>query len=158
MTAGSRRPSHLIQRHEVAIWLADSVVKVVTYHNTTPQTAPLIRRYGVNIEASRIGTFGQGFYTTTVPDPFFGDVTVPVAIRLRDPLIGHLDDIAVTMEQLVRRMNPIDGRLTPPVGRLIRREFLDAGYDGLVVHDAGGDGVDYVISIVNEAVRVVVDA
>jgi hypothetical protein len=133
-------------------------VPYVTYHNTSPGAAELIRRLGVNVEASRIGSFGQGFYTTSVPDPFYGDTVVSVAIRLRDPLIGHLDELAVTMERLVRRLNPTTGLLTPPVARLIRRELLMAGYDGIVVHDAGGDGVDYVISLVDEAVKVVVDA
>src|SRR5207248_5022187 len=143
-SAGARRPPHLIEPSEVAAWLADLVVKSVTYHNTTPQAAAIIRRYGVDIDASRIGSVGQGFYTTTVPDVVFGDVAVPVAIRLRDSLIGHLDDLAIARERLVGRLNPTTRRLTPDVGRLIRHEPLNAGYDGLVVDDAGGAGVDYV--------------
>jgi hypothetical protein len=31
------------------------------------------------------------------------------------------------------------------------------GYDGIVVRDAGGDGIDYVIAVEADAVKVVVD-
>jgi hypothetical protein len=41
--------------------------------------------------------------------------------------------------------------------RRIRRELLAGGYDGLVVYDGGGDGVDYVIALVEGIVRVVTE-
>ena len=47
--------------------------------------------------------------------------------------------------------------MTPSLGRQLRRELLRSGYDGLIVGDAGGDGIDYVIAIVDESVRIVVE-
>ncbi len=38
----------------------------------------------------------------------------------------------------------------------IRDELLRAGYDGIIVRDGGGDGIDYVIAIDNATVKVVV--
>jgi hypothetical protein len=34
---------------------------------------------------------------------------------------------------------------------------MAAGYDGLVVGDAGGDGIDYVIALDAKSVRIVVE-
>ena len=48
------------------------------------------------------------------------------------------------------------GRITPTIAAAIRLELMRLGYDGIVVVDGGGDGVDYVIALVSEAVRVVV--
>jgi hypothetical protein len=151
------RPPHLIARDDVPAWLADSANQRVTYHNTTPSAAAQIRRSGVRIEASRIGSFGQGFYTSTEPDPFFDDVTVEVAIRLRAPLVGHLDAVEAYMDCLTNRLNPEDPSMTPALARRVRHVLLAEGYDGLVIRDAGGDGIDHGIAIVDGTVRVVVD-
>ena len=35
---------------------------------------------GVEIARSRIGSYGQGFYTATATDPFYGDAEIAVAI------------------------------------------------------------------------------
>jgi len=48
--------------------------------------------------------------------------------------------------------------MTPRTGRRIRRALLDAGYDGLVIRDGGGDGVDYVIAMAADCVRIVSEA
>jgi hypothetical protein len=74
---------HLIRRGDVARWLADSVVKVVTFHRTSSHAATVILEQGVTISASRIASFGQGFYTATRTDPMLGPVEIAVAIRTR---------------------------------------------------------------------------
>jgi hypothetical protein len=150
-------PPHLIRRRDVAAWLADSVNQRVTYHNTTPLAAAGILRLGVRIEASRIGSFGQGFYTATTPDPFFGEAEIAVAVRLLNPLMGHLDAIEAQMEQLTERLSPGSPRITPSLAPRIRRHLLAARYDGLVIRDGGGDGIDHVIALVDGNVRVIVD-
>lgn len=87
MTAN--RPPHVIASDAVDAWLADSAVRVVTYHRTSALGARSILERGVDIERSQIGAYGQGFYTATVPldEDLFG-TTLAVAIRLERPLCG----------------------------------------------------------------------
>src|SRR3954468_6351805 len=127
------RPPHLVSVDGVAAWLLDSVNGRVTYHNTTPLSAAEIRRRGVNIDRSRLGAFGQGFYSSTEPEPFYGPVAIRVAIRLRHPLVGHLDDVEANLDDLMDRLSLGRPEMTPTMSRRIRRELLNTGYDGLVV-------------------------
>lgn len=150
-------PPHLIRRTDVADWLSDSVVKDVSYHRTTVVAARAVRRLGVQIDASRIGTFGQGIYTATSPDAFFGDGELVMAIRLRNPLLGHADDVGDAVDALAARLRPADPRITHDLAVRIRRELVAVGYDGIVASDAGGDGIDYVIALVDGVARVVID-
>ena len=138
-------------------WLADSVVKRVTIHRTTEQAAIRIRELGVEIEASRISSFGQGFYTATWSDPPEGLVDVEIAVRTRQPLVGSLDDVAAVIDDLTRMVSPRDPSITPEVAAGIRQHLLELGYDGIVVWDGGGDGVDYVVAILEDSARVVID-
>jgi hypothetical protein len=149
------RPLHLISPAEVDGWLADSVVKVVTYHRTSMLAARLIVERGVDVTRSQFGAYGQGFYTGTEPEPFYGPAQIVAAIRLRSPLLGHIDDIASYVDSLVDELDPLHHRMTPVVARLIRLRLLDAGYDGIVIEDGGGDGIDYVIAMISETVRIV---
>jgi hypothetical protein len=154
--AGSRRAILMsIRPSEVDAWLADSLNKRVTYHRTTSEAAQDIVEHGVDIDKSRIGSFGQGFYTATASDPFYGDVEVPVAIRLRQPLAGEFEEVDQFLEQLTRRIGRGRTRLTSDVAAAIRRELLGLGYDGIVVRDAGGDDVDYVIALDAATVKVI---
>ena len=152
-------PGHLIRRADVAAWLAESVVKDVTFHRTTVEAARAIRERGVRIDASRVGTFGQGFYTATTTDAFFGDgeVAVAVAVDLRRPLVGHADDIGDEVDALAARLRPSDPRITWDLAVRIRRELVAIGYDGIVAFDAGGDGIDYVVALIDGVTRVVID-
>ena len=43
------------------------------------------------------------------------------------------------------------------VAAQIRLHLLELGYDGIVVWDGGGDGIDYVVAIVDGSVKVVID-
>lgn len=131
---------HLIRLRDVAEWLADSVVKGVTLHRTTEQAAARIRDLGVEIEASRISSFGPGFYTATWTD-----------------LPEGLVDVAAVIDDLARIVSPRDPSITPEVAAGIRQHLLELGYDGVVVRDGGGDGVDYVVAILESSVRVVID-
>src|SRR5436190_20555679 len=137
------RPTHLILADEVDGWLADSVNKVVTYHRTTRWAAHDIILHGADITRSHIGSFGQGFYTATRSDVFFGEVEIVVAIRLRRPLVGHLDDIDEQMDDLLAWLGAPQRRMTPSVAAAVRQELLRLGYDGIVIQDAGGVGVDF---------------
>jgi hypothetical protein len=121
------RPPHLIAPDEVADWLAGSANRLVTYHNTSLTAATENRQNGVWIDRSRLGAFGEGFYTSTVPEPFYGPVSVPVAIRLLRPLFGHLDEVEAYIEDVIVRLGPRSPAITSSLAGRIRRELLDAG-------------------------------
>ncbi len=105
-----------------------------------------------------IGAFGQGFYTSTVPDPFHGPSELTVAIRTRNPLVGQFEDVESAIDDLGYRLRPEDrGRMTIAAATLVRNELLRMGYDALVIRDAGGDGVDVVVALRREIVKVVID-
>src|SRR5262249_43348658 len=114
-----------------------------------------IRERGVNIERSRGGAFGQGFYTATQRGVFPGDDEVEVAIRLRRPLQGHLDEIESRIDELTERFSGTGRRLTARGAAVIRAELRTQGHDGIIVYDGGGDGVDYVVALAADFVRVV---
>ena len=149
------RPPHLISPDEVADWLRSSSVMGPTYHRTSREAADRIRQRGVDPERSRVSTFGAGFYTATIEEEEYGPVVVVVAIRLITPLTGTFDEIGEIVDRLAIRFNPPHGRITLPVAAQIRHEFLSLGYDGIVVLDGGGDGVDWVIALTGDAVKVV---
>lgn len=149
-------PDHIIPPEDVDDWLADSAVKAVTYHRTSVLSASDVIEHGVDLAKSRIGSFGQGFYTATESDEFYGPAEVAVAIRTTQPPIGLADDLGLYIDHLARELRPDQNRLTPQVAKAIRRELLRLGYDGIVAKDAGGDGIDYVIAIKDGTVRVVV--
>jgi hypothetical protein len=70
-------------------------------------------------------------------------------------LVGDLEEIggladAVVMAAAGRLMG-----LTTRLAAVIRLEFLRQGYDAMIVRDAGGDGIDYVIALDGSIVRVV---
>ena len=130
------RPPHIITPEEVDAWLADSVNQQVTYHRTTRLAAQDILDHGVDVSRSRIGAYGQGFYTATDPEAFPGDTLVGVAIRTRRPLVGDEPDIADESDELGRRFAP-GGHITPAVAASIRQELLRLGYDAIT-----GAGVD----------------
>jgi hypothetical protein len=149
------RPPHLIAPDEVASWLAGSSLMGATYHRTSRDAAARIRRLGADPERSRVGTFGAGFYTATVEEEEYGPALVVVAIRLRTPLSGTFDEVEEIVDQIAMRLNPPRGQITTRVAAQIRRELLRLGYDGIIVPDGGGDGVDWVIALTGDAVKVV---
>jgi hypothetical protein len=149
------RPPHLILPDEVDAWLAGSAIKVVTYHRTSVLGARSILERGVDIARSRIGAYGRGFYTATQSDPFFGEVELAVALRLEHPLRGDEDSISDLVSMIAVRLGDRTGRISPAIAEAIRQELLQLGYDGIVVVDAGGDGIDYIIALQEDAVRVV---
>jgi hypothetical protein len=149
------RPPHLIAPDEVDSWLSVSANRRVTYHRTSAQAAQAIVQHGVDISRSRIGSYGQGFYTATHTDAIYGEVVIPVAIRLTAPLIGDDTSVGSIVDAIADRLAPIGRRITPHVAAGIRRELLSLGYDGMVVVDADGDGIDYVIALDGRSVRVI---
>ena len=151
----ARRPEHVISPEEVGEWLADSAVKSVTYHRTTRQAADDIIEHGVDLSKSWRGAYGAGFYTATSTEGLPGDIDVPVAVRLRNPLQGHAGEIGARLDVLTRQLGY--GAMTPRAAAAVRRHLVESGYDGVVVEDAGGDGIDYVIAIESGSVKVVVD-
>jgi hypothetical protein len=155
VSAGSGRPAHLIERHEVAAWLADSAVQYVTYHCTSREAAERIKAVGVDPTRSRVGAFGQGFYTSTEEEEEFGPVILTVAILLQNPLSGTMAEVEEFVDRIAIRLNPPRGEITTAVAAGIRRELLRLGYDGMVIPDGGGDGADWVIALVGDAVKVV---
>jgi hypothetical protein len=149
------RPPHLISPDEVSDWLAGSYVLAVTYHRTHRSAAAIIRSQGVDPTRSPGGSFGAGFYTATVEEEEYGPTTLAVAVRLQNPLVGPFADVEQTIDRIAGRLNPPRGEITPEVAQEIRVELLDLGYDGIVVLDGGGDGIDWVIALLGESVKVV---
>jgi len=140
----------------VAAWLADSVNKVVTYHRTTREAAADILEHGVDISKSRIGSYGQGFYTATRTDPLFGPAELAVAIRTRRPLVGDVEAVAAQIDALMpRTYHGVPAAITPDTAAAIRLELLSLGYDGIIVLDGGGDETDYIVALDASAVKVV---
>ena len=41
-----------------------------------------------------------------MPEPFYGPVSVPVAIRLLRPLVGRLDEVETYIEDVIVRLSP----------------------------------------------------
>jgi len=150
------RPPHVIRPDEVAAWLADSVNTQLTYHRTLRADAQDILEHGVDVTRSRIGAYGQGFYTATDPAVFPGEAVVTLAIRARRPLVGDEPDIADQTDALARRFGRT-GRITLAVAAAIRQELLGLGHDAIIVRNAVGEGVDYVIALDSVAVKVVVE-
>lgn len=151
----SDRAPHLISPDQVADWLAGSSVTGTTFHRTSRESADRIVRNGADPERSRVGSFGAGFYTATVEEEEYGPGCVVVAIRLLTPLTGAFEEIEEIVARIARRLNPPRGQITTEVAAQIRRELLSLGYDGIIVPDGGGDGVDWVIALTGDAVRVV---
>jgi hypothetical protein len=150
------RPSHLILPEDVDAWLADSAVKAVTYHRTSVLAARSILERGVDIARSRIGAYGQGFYTATAPvDEDLDDVLLTVAVRLESPLVGSAEVLADQVDEIIvtryGRLRPI----TAAVASTVRRVLVGLGYDGLVIRDVGEEGFDYVVAFFGASVKVV---
>jgi hypothetical protein len=136
VAGGSSEPSlppHLIYTDEVDAWLADSMNKSVTYHRTTRGAAQDIVEQGVDITRSRLGSYGQGFYTATARVGFYGDTEVSVAIRLQHPLAGEVETVEEVVDPIVVRLSGGTGRLSPEVAVALRDELLAMGYDGIIV-------------------------
>ncbi len=119
----------------------------MTYRRTSRAAAAAIIAHDVDLTRSRGGAYGQGFYTATDPDVFYGDTDVSVAVRTMKPLAGELDEIELQLDPRVRRLSRGTGRLTSEVADTLRHELLDLGYDSILVVDGGGDGIDYVIAL-----------
>ena len=137
------------------MWLAGSRVLTVTYHRTDPISARSIVERGVSIGRSRIGSYGQGLYTSTIPNPEYGDYEVVMAIRLVAPLTGNDVQVGEIIDSLAVAEGAPGGRITPPIAAAVRRALLRLGYDGIVVFDGDGDGIDLVVAIREDTVRVV---
>lgn len=127
----------------------------MTYHCTSREAAERIREHGAGPERSRVGAFGQGFYTATVQEGVFGPACVTVALCLRSPLTGSFAEVEHVIATIATRLSPLSGRISVTVAAGIRRELLRLGYDGIMVPDGGGDGVDWVIGLREDVVKVV---
>ncbi len=101
-----------------------------------------------------MGSFGSGFYTATTEEEEYRPAGVVVAIRLLNPLTGRLEDVEEVIDRIAARLNPPHGQISTLVAAGIRRELLRLGYDGIIVPDGGGDGVDWVFALIGNTVKV----
>lgn len=140
----SHRP-HVIRRDQVRTWLADSVNISVTVHTTDAFSARTIREHGVDLlQIASDAGFGRAFYTSRRMIPEYGDSSVRVAVRLLRPLfVRGMLDAAEHIDELLLRYNTEN----------YSAALFSAGYDGIMVDDAPGDG--WVIAYRIEQVRVV---
>lgn len=70
-------------------------------------------------------------------------------------VIGQMDEVVALIDDLIYAISGQARLLTPDVSAAIRRRLIQLGYDGLVVFDAGGDGIDYVIALHPRSVKIV---
>jgi hypothetical protein len=150
----AQRP-HLIRPDEADAWPPDSVIKAVTYLSSLRAAAAQILEQGIDLSRSRIGAYGQGFYTATDVSERPGEVDIAVAVRLRRPLEADALELDARIDAVVRQLAGPRGGLTPEVAALVRRVLLAEGYDGLVVRNAEGEGVDYFIALNASSVKVI---
>jgi hypothetical protein len=145
--SGQGEGQHLIRRSEVANWLADSAIKVMTVHHTSAEHARTILERGVRIEqtASDAG-WGQGFYSGTRSDRQYGESRIDVAVRLLRPWV--VTDTLAAAEQIDDWLRRFE---TDDIGEAIQA----AGFDGVIVQ---WDPEDlWVIAFSNEQIKVVAD-
>lgn len=121
------RPPHIIAPDEVDAWLADSAVRVVTYHRTDSASARSIVERGVDIARCRIGAYAQGLYSATIPREGFGDATLVVAVRLTRALSGSSDEIERQVDRLIVEQYGSLRPITPHVSAALRRRFVSLG-------------------------------
>lgn len=141
----NRESPHIIAWAEVDDWLADSVVKTVTHHRTSWSNARDILEQGVRLElASADAAWGQGFYSSTLDTPEYGEAVVRVAVKLTRPLVIR-DTIAGAelLDELLLRAQTQD----------FRAAIVAAGYDGVIVHWGPKD--QWVVAFSAEQVRIV---
>ncbi|MBI4492155.1 MAG: hypothetical protein HY690_05120 [Chloroflexi bacterium] len=112
----------------MADWLADSVNRRVTYHRTARLAAQDILERGVDLSKSRLGAYGQGFYTVTDPSGLPGDVDLRVAVRLRHPLVGHADEVVRQVDDVLMQLYGRPVRLTMEAAQQVRKAFTEQGY------------------------------
>jgi hypothetical protein len=120
----------------------------MTVHQTDEAAARSLLDEGVRIDRTDPNAaWGQGFYSSTLPDRQYGGVSVRVAVRLVRPLVIHdtVRDSELLDELMVRTSAPT-----------YRDAVLAAGYDGLVLHFGPGD--TWVVAFMDEQVKVVVEA
>jgi hypothetical protein len=135
-----------IPREGVGDWLADSALHTTTYHCTDPVSALEILERGVEIAATDpYAAWGQGFYSSTIPETQFGEAVVEVAVRLLQPLRLH---------DTVRGAEIIDELLARTGADDIRAAVLADGYDGVLI--PFGDQRVWVVAYHDEQVLVVV--
>ncbi len=133
---------------EVAGWLADSANRWITVHWTSEENAHRIREEGVRIERSAGDVaWGRGFYTTTRPDPQYGETGVRVAVRLTRPFVA--DDPIDGQER-------VDALLVEAGSDDIRAVLMAAGFDGVIVHRSWRNEM-WAIAYTEEQVKIVVE-
>jgi hypothetical protein len=141
-------PAHMIDREEAPTWLAGSAWGRITIHQTSASDARRIIEEGIRIErTARDAAWGQGFYTTTRPDPQYGDTGIRVAIRLMRPFVA---------EDPIDGQERVDALLAEAGSEDVRAVLLAAGFDGVIVHRRWRDEV-WVIAYDDSQVRVVRD-
>lgn len=139
------RSAHVIARTEVGTWLADSAVRTVTFHGTTTEAAHGILAHGPRVElGDPEATWGQGFYSSTLPDLHYGDTIVRVAVRITRPWV--MRDTLQAVEELESLME--DMRTSAR-----RDALIAAGYDGVIVQYGPGDA--WVVALHNDQIKVV---
>jgi len=79
---------------------------------------------------------------------------VTVAVRAQRPLMDDANKLEPFFNELAERSGGRGG-VTTAVAARMRAALLDLGYDSLIIRDAGGDGVDYVIALHRSQVKVV---
>jgi hypothetical protein len=81
---------------------------------------------------------------------------VAVALRASRPLMGDINEIGEIVDTAAEQVGSPGGRVTPTIAAAIRSEFLRLGHDSIVVQDAGGDGIDYVVALQASCVKVII--
>jgi hypothetical protein len=128
------RPQHLphiVTPEEARRWLHRSAIERITFHRTDAVAARHIVADGVIIPTDGLQpAWGFGFYSSTRPDPQYGDTEVRVAVRLVSPLV---------LPDTVSGAEGMDNLLAEAGTEDTRAALLAAGYDGVVLHLQHGE-------------------
>jgi hypothetical protein len=120
----------------------------MTVHQTDEAAARSLLDDGVRIDRTDPNAaWGQGFYSSTLPDRQYGGVSVRVAVRLVRPLvIPNTVQGAELLEELMAKTG----------ATAFRDAVLAAGHDGLVLHFGPGD--TWVVAFLDGQVKVVMES
>ncbi len=142
-----------IDEEDVAEWVKDSPVKETWFHVSKKEKADKLLAGNFSIDDIESTAWqGKGLFLTKEPATNFGTETFEMAINLKSPFVGTSREFALLTESL---MAPHERGQLWPVGEMqakIRDVFMEAGYDGWVQTDPGGE---MLLIFKDEAVRIV---
>ena len=137
-----------LDSHAIKALLVSRALLVKMKRDLENQVRGLLKNLGLVIGRAKMTTFWARATELIADKPALAAAVEPL-LKAREALERQIDD-------LVESLSPRDRRITPEVAARVRSELISLGYDAIVVRDAGGPGIDYVIALQADTVKVVV--